>query len=298
MGFAFHQIEKTNERGLMAILTIARKYGSGGREIGQSVATQLNYDYIDRGRILDDMRAEGKQWEERAKYFDENYPDLYERYDWSYRGFVALNQSYFLKYALKDKVVIMGRGGNFLLKGIPFVLRVRIIAPIEKRIEKVMEREGVNSENARWSIEKADREMASAIYLIYGREWDNPAEYEMVFNTGIQTHDEIITAIKNGLLEKEKFNTEEARKILQLKALAAKIKAEITTDPRYSISVLDVDPKEEGLFEKGLVLRGTVHNQNDIKLIEEVAKRLAGDVPIECELQYRWYSRLGPWQFK
>jgi cytidylate kinase len=282
----------------MAILTIARKYGSGGREIGQTIAEKLKYDYIDRRRILDDMRAEGKQWEERAKHFDENYPNLWERYDWSFRGFVALNQSYFLDYALKDNTVIMGRGGNFLLKGIPFVLRVRVIAPIEKRIEKVVEREGVNSENARWLIEKADHEMSGAIYLIYGKDWDNPAEYEMVFNTGIQTPDEIITTIKNGLLEKEKFNTEKARKMLQLRALAAKIKAEITTNPQYSISVLDVDPKEEGMIEKGLVIRGITHNQNDIKKIEETAKKLAGDVPIDCELQYRWFSRLGPWQFK
>jgi len=282
----------------MAILTLARKYGSGGREIGQAIAEQLKYDYIDRRRILDDMRAEGRQWEERAKYFDENYPNLWERYDWSFRGFVALNQSYFLNYALKDNGVIVGRGGNFLFKGIPYVLRVRVVAPTEKRIEKVMDKEGVNSENARWLIEKADHEMAGAIYLIYGREWDNPAEYEMVFDTGIQTPDEIITTIKNGLLEKEKFNTEKARKILQLRALAAKIKAEITTDPRYSISVLDVNPKEEGLIVKGLILRGTIHNQNDIKQIEETAKKLAGDISIECELQYRWFSRLGPWQFK
>jgi cytidylate kinase len=282
----------------MAILTIARKYGSGGREIGQAIAEQLKYDYIDRRRILDDMKAEGKQWEERAKYFDENYPNLWERYDWSFRGFVALNQSYFLDYALKDKVVIMGRGGNFLLKGIPFVLRVRVIAPIERRIEKVMEKEGVNTENARWLIEKADHEMAGAIYLIYGRDWDNPAEYEMVFNTGIQTQDEIITTIKNTLLEKEKSNSEKAREIIQLRALAAKIKAEVTTNPQYNLSVFDVDPKEEGMIEKGLVIRGIIHNQNDIKKIEETAKKLAGDIPIDCELQYRWHSRLGPWQFK
>jgi cytidylate kinase len=282
----------------MAILTIARKYGSGGREIGQAIAEQLNYDYIDRRRILDDMRAEGKQWEDRAKYFDENYPNLWERYDWSFRGFVALNQSYFLRYALKDKVVIMGRGGNFLLKGIPFMLGVRVIAPIDKRIEKVMEKEGVNTENAQWLIEKADHEIARAIYLIYGRDWDNPAEYEMVFNTGIQSTEEIIATIKNALFEKEKLKTEKARIILKLRALALKIKAEISTNPRYSISVLDVDPIEEGMIEKGIVIRGIVHNQDDIKEIEESAKRLAGDIPIECELQYRWYPRLGPWQFK
>jgi cytidylate kinase len=298
MGLTVCEIEETLGRVFMAIVTIARKYGSGGREIGQALAKELNYDYIDRGRILKDMKAEGKQWEEQAKYFDENFPDLWERFDWSFRGFVALNQSFFLRHALKDKAVIMGRGGNFLLKGIPFVLRVRVIAPIEKRIEKVMEREGVNSENARWLIEKADHEMAGAIYLIYGRDWDNPEEYEMVFDTGIQSPDEIMTTIKKGLLEKEKLNTEKARDILQLRALAAQIKAEITTDPRYALSVLDVNPKVEGLLEKGLILRGTTHNQKDIPLIEEAAKKLAGDVPIECELQYRWYSRVGPWHFK
>jgi len=282
----------------MAILTIARKYGSGGREIGQALAKELDYEYVDRKKILDDMKEAGKQWEDRAKYFDENNPTVWERYDWSYRGFVALNQSYFLNYALKDNVVIMGRGGNFLLKGIPSVLRVRIVAPIEKRIEKVMEKEGVNSENARWLIEKADHEMAGAIYLIYGRDWDNPAEYEMVFDTTIQTPGEIITTIENALLEKEKVNTEKARRILKLRALAAKVKAEIITNPRFYISVLDVDPKEEGLVEKGLILRGILYNREDIKQIEDIAKKIAGDVPIECELQYRWFPRFSPGQFK
>jgi hypothetical protein len=83
-----------------------------------------------------------------------------------------------------------------------------------------------------------------------------------------------------------------------LRALAAKIKAEITTNPQYCISVLDVDPKEEGMIEKGLIIRGIIHNQNDIKKVEETAKKLAGDIPVECGLQYRWYPRLGPWQFK
>ena len=282
----------------MAILTVARKYGSGGREIGQAIAEQLNYDYINRKRILEDMKAEGKQWEERAKHFDENYPGIWERYDWSFRGFVALNQTYFLNYALKDKAVIMGRGGNFLLRGVPHALRVRVIAPLEKRIEKVMEREGVNSENARWLIEKADRDMAGAIHLIYGKDWNNPAEYDRVFDTGVQSAEEILSAIKNGLLEKEKQNTEKGRNILRLRAIAAKVKAGITTNPRFSISVLDVDPKEEGMIEQGLVLRGVVHDQQDIKEIEAIAKKLAGDLSIECSLHYRWYPRLGQVQFK
>jgi len=282
----------------MAILTIARKYGSNGREVGREIAQQLSYEYVDRGRILEDMRTEGKQWEEKAKYFDENYPDLWERYDWSFRGFVALNQYYFLNHALTDNVVIMGRGGNFLLKDVPYALRIRIIAPIEKRIGRVMERGEVNSENARWLIDKADHEMSRAIYLIYGKDWDHPSEYDRVFDTAVQSAEEIIAWIKDALIEREKYNTEKARKILELRVLAAKIKAEITINPRFCISVLEVSPKEEGLVEQGLTLHGIIHNQKDIKDVEEIAKKLAGNIPIECHLQYRWHSRFGPWQFR
>ena len=83
----------------MAVLTISRQYGSGGKEIGKAVAHLLGYEYIDRGRILDDMRKDGTKWEESAKHYDENHPDVWERHEWSFRGFVALNQYHILNHA-------------------------------------------------------------------------------------------------------------------------------------------------------------------------------------------------------
>jgi cytidylate kinase len=275
----------------MGVLTISRQYGSGGKEIGKAVAHLLGYEYIDRGRILDDMRKAGTKWEERAKYYDENHPDVWERHEWSFRGFVALNQYHILAYAIQDKTVIMGRGGACLLGGVPFVLKVRTEAPLEKRIEKVMKWEETNAENARWLIEKADKEMAGAIYVIYGKRWDDPRLYEMVFNTGLLDQDEIINAIRNQLIKREQFNTEKARKILQMKVLAAKIKAEIAIDPTLSISTLDVEMKEEGLTQYGLVVRSAVYNREDLDRIKEVARRIAGDVPLEFELHFRWPPR-------
>jgi cytidylate kinase len=283
----------------MAILTIAREYGSGGKEIGRAVAKLMGYRYVDRKQILEEMKKKGRQWEEKAKYYDENHPDIWERYDWSYRGFVALNQSYILNNALEGNVVIMGRGGSFLLKGIAFALRVRTTASLEKKIENVMRwEEEINSENAQYLIEKADSEMAGAVYLIYGSSWDDPTQYDMVFNTSVQTYEQIISIIKDELVRREQFNTEGQRKILNLRALAAKIKAEIATDPTVSISTINVLPKEEALVEYGLLLRGVVHNKDDIKRIEEIATKLAGNVSIECKLQYRWHPRFGAQQFR
>lgn len=282
----------------MAILTISRQYGSGGRDIGRSIAKIMNYEYIDRQRIIDDMRSEGQLWESKAEYFDENYPDLWERSDWAYRGFVALNQSHFLQHAVKGNAVIMGRGGNFLLKQFPFVLRIRTIAPIEKRIERIMEREDINSENARYLIEKADSEIAKAVYLIYGRNWDDPQEYEMVFDTSKQRQDEILSILKDTLLEKDKLNTAETRQALELRAHAEKIKAAILSDPSFTISSFDVDPKEEGLAKYGFLVRGLVHRHDEVGKIEETVRKLAGNLPVDFQVSCRTFPRFGRLRFK
>jgi cytidylate kinase len=281
----------------MAILTISREFGSGGRDIGRAVADATGYDYVDRKRILDDMKREGEIWEDKAKQFDENYPDLWERSDWAFKGFVALNQSHFLQYAMKGNVVIIGRGGNFLLKQFPFVLKVRVKAPLEKRIDCVMTREGINSENAQYLIEKADSEMSKAVYLIYGKDWDDTDEYDMVFDTSKQEQDEIVSILKGALLEKDKHNTPEARQALELRALAEKIKAAILTDPRFLISSFDVDPREEGKAQYGFLVQGLVHKHEDVGQIEGIVRKMAGDMPVEFRVSCRAFPRFGRLHF-
>lgn len=277
----------------MAILTLSREYGSGGRNIGRTVAAEIGYDYVDRGRILEDMAREGEKWEEKAKKFDENYPDVWERNDWTFRGFVVLNQSHFLQYAEKGNVVIMGRGGSFLLGAFPMVLKVRIKAPFEKRVERIMGREGINDENARYLVKKVDEEMTKAVYLIYGKNIDDQDEYDLVFDTNEKSREDIVDAIKKALAEKDAFDTAPAREALRLRSLAERIKAAITINPDFHLSMLDVDPAEEGMAKYGFVVRGIVHERDDIEAIKKLSQKMAGDLPVETRLQYRMVSRFG-----
>jgi cytidylate kinase len=293
LGITFFEIG-----GPVAILTISRRYGSGGRDIGRAVADLLHYDYVDRRRILADIGKAGQTWGDFAKQYDEKQPSVYERYKWSFRGFVALNQAQILEYALYDNVVIMGRGGNFLLRGIPFAFRIHIKASMEDRIERLTKREGLDEENARWLIGKVDKEMGGAVYLIYGSAWDDPKYYDMVFDTSTQKSDEIIATVKDEVLKRASADTEKARQVLQLRALAAKVRARIAIEPTFPISALDVRPKEEGLIKYGIMVRGVVYNKSAIGAIEETAKKICGDVPVEFELQYRWHPRLGEWHFR
>jgi cytidylate kinase len=282
----------------MAILTISRRYGGGGRDIGHAVADLFHYEYVDRKRILEDIGKAGQTWGDFAKQYDEKQPSVYERYKWSFRGFVALNQAQILDYALKDNMVIMGRGGNFLLRGIPFAFRIHIKASMDDRIDRLLKREGIDSENARWLVEKVDKEMAGAVYLIYGSAWDDPKQYDRVFDTSMQSAEEIVTAIKDELLKRASSKTEKAWQVLQLRALAAKVRAGIAVEPTFPISALDVRPKEEGLMQYGIIVRGVVYNKSAMGPIQEAAKKICGEVPVEFELQYRWHPRLGEWHFR
>ncbi len=270
----------------MAIITISREFGSIGKEIGQLLAESLGYEYIDRSKIIRDMKAINKQWGKLGEEYDEHSPNVWERYDWSFQGFVALTQSIILNYGLKDKVVLMGRGGNFLFKDVPHALRIRIAMPQEARIVKIMREEDFTRTTACWLIKKADKEMAKAVYLVYGGHWDDPAEYDMTFDLGAKTEKEIIKMIKKALPKKEKFNTEKARKALRIQAIAAKVKAGIATNKNFLIPTLEVKAAGESI-----VLRAIVHNPNEEEKIEKVAKKLAGDIPIEFDLHYRGILR-------
>ena len=266
----------------MAIITISREFGSGGTEIGQSLAVILGYEYVDRSKIMEDMKAIGEEWGKLGEDYDEHAPNVWERYDWSFRGFVTLTQSIMLNYGLKDRVVLMGRGGNFLFKDVPYALRVRITMPKEARIERIKRIEDINQNTASLLIEKADKGMSHSVYMIYEKGWDDPAEYDMRFDLGVKNEQEVIGIIKEELVKREKFNTEESQKALRMHAIAARIKAGIATNRDFLVPIFDVQAAGDTI-----VLHGIIHNPKERELIEKEAKKLAGDIPIEFDLYYR-----------
>jgi len=266
----------------MAVLTISRELGSGGREIASGVAEALGYELVDKETLLADIRSHGPRWEQWSKDLDEHAPSVWEKYDWSFRGFVALMQSLLFQYALQDRAVLLGRGANFLLKEIPYALRVRITAPLESRIRRIMSRELVNENTARWLVEKSDRERHGFIHTIYGKDWNDPLEYDLLIDSSSTPLADIVGRLVELLRARDPLCDEECRNRLKMRAEAARVKAGLLTDPRLFIPTLDVE------FDgRDFVLRGVIHNPREHKLIERAARKLAGELPLRCELHYR-----------
>src|SRR5512139_1754257 len=166
----------------MAIITISRQMGSGGIPIAQKVAEKLGYTLVDGDAIMEVADQYGLT-RESLELADEKPPHFSEKLDIKHEIALHLIELIILEYALKGNIIIYGRGGQDLLKGINSVLRVRVIAPFEERVERWAEREWLDTERARKLVRKSAQQRARFISYYFDRDWDDPLGYDLVINT-------------------------------------------------------------------------------------------------------------------
>jgi CMP/dCMP kinase len=206
----------------MAIITISRHYGSGGDEIAAQVCELLGYQHFDKRMIAQASAEAGLSEQEIVDYSEENH---------KVRGFldrlfgrqavvaqtrvwhedstgvrsaedIKLSEETALTLVQKavrsaykqGNVVIIGRGGQAILKDGPDVLHVRIEAPLEYRIQRVKEQRRAAHKLFHADIELRreaqdliiERDAASADYLkrFYHVDWADPLLYHLLINTG------------------------------------------------------------------------------------------------------------------
>ena len=166
----------------MAIITISREMGSGGIPIAHKVAEQLGYKLIDGEAIMEAAKSYGLS-PEAVEQADEKPPHFVDTLDSKQFLDLHLIELIILEAALKGNVVIYGRGGQDLLKDISSVLRTRIIAPFEDRVERWAEREWLDPDRARYLVRKSDQQRAGFIKYYFDRNWEDSVHYDLIINT-------------------------------------------------------------------------------------------------------------------
>ena len=114
----------------MAIIVMSHEMGAGGPEIGQLLGQRLGYRYVDQELISDAAHRYGLL-EEKLSHLDESKPSLFERFDAETRRYITVIQTALYEFAERDNVILLSRGGQWLLRGIPHALRVRVMAPFD-----------------------------------------------------------------------------------------------------------------------------------------------------------------------
>jgi cytidylate kinase len=195
-----------------------------GDELAERLSQELGYRYFDKLLMTEIAVASGLSEAEVIDYNEDNYKiknffeQLFNRKTplgkitvkekdetgrtvittktFDEENSLAFTQAVIKKLVDWDNVVIVGRGGQILLRNVPHTLHLRVIAPLEFRIENIMKKKGFSREDALKYISEKDRAAQEYLYRFYNVDWDDPELYHMVINMGMWNLDKIVKVIK------------------------------------------------------------------------------------------------------
>ncbi|MBI2847276.1 MAG: cytidylate kinase-like family protein [Chloroflexi bacterium] len=120
--------------------------------------------------------------------------------------FLEVTMSIIKELARTGNVVIIGRGSQLILQHIPSVLHIFLVAPVENRIQLLMQRHNIDREKAHKLMIEIERDRRAYIRKFFHIDRDEPSLYHMTLNVEKMSFTMAAQIIAEGAksLEKEK----------------------------------------------------------------------------------------------
>lgn len=166
----------------MPIITISRGTLSGGRAVAECLAGMLGYRCVGRDIVQDAARVIGASPEQVRKMMEVPPGRWGRQVEHRERYLLAMRAALGEQVARGD-LVYHGLAGQFLLRGLPGVVRVRLIAPLELRVRALIAAHHATTQRAAERfIRNVDRDRRRWVRVMYGAEVDDPALYDITIN--------------------------------------------------------------------------------------------------------------------
>ena len=273
----------------MSVITVSRQLGSRGVEIAQEVASRFNYQYVDKEKIGIALADCGLPKIEIEK-LDEKKPSFWDSWTMDRNKFFHHIKMIIYGFAQKNDVVIVGRGAQVLLKDLPGVLHVRVFAPFDLRIRRIMERQGVNEKQAFRLLRRSDEDSAGFIQTFFKVDWEDPSLYDLAINTQNISVDTavmvILEAIQSPEIKEGENKTE--RRLADL-ILYQKVESTLMGLLGMGFTYINIYV-EEGV----ITLDGTVASGTDIANCERAVAGIEGVQRVNNHLSVTRLNRSGP----
>jgi cytidylate kinase len=198
----------------MPVITISKQHGAGGKDIALALARELGCEVVDKSLIIK-VAQQARVGTDRVENFDQEHYSSIDKYlsgiflanpalfgpgsfdfpatssaglmadqeFFNAQKYLTLTQALIKELYQKGNVVLVGRGGQLLLADKNDCLHLRLCAPLEYRIRRVMEKAGVGEKEAGEKIHSRDKSRASYIKDHYQRDWNDPGLYHLTINT-------------------------------------------------------------------------------------------------------------------
>jgi cytidylate kinase len=262
----------------MAIVTISRGSYSRGKEVAEKLAQALGYPCLSRDILLEASERYNIP-EIKLIRAIHDAPSILQRFTYNKEQYVAYIRAALLRHVQKDNVVYHGLAGHFMLKDLPHVLKVRIVADLEDRVKEEMKRENISAEEARRILVKDDDERRKWSLKLFGIDTWDPSLYDLVIHVKCLSVDDAVELIKCALKGPCFQTTPEGQKLADELSLAARVEAVLVQE----IPGVKVEAKDGELF---LYVKPAVCQDEDLMArVKRLASNVAGfDTKVNCRM--------------
>lgn len=264
----------------MAIITISRGTFSGGHALADCVSNKLGYRCLARAALHEVDDRYGIAEEKLTEAMNET-PGFLERLSSERSRYLACLRAVLVREVRDDNIVYHGLAGHFLLKDVPNVLRVRVIANMEQRIKGAMERSQLaNREEAIQVIKALDDKRIKWTKFLYHVDWHDPSLYDLVINLDNINLDTACGIIYSTINQEQFKRSLDWQKIMDDLVLSTEVKAILATSKGVADTGIEIESN------KGTVtITGTVRTLEDADRIREIVRMVPGVKNIDSKMK-------------
>jgi len=197
-------------------VTISRQAGCGALAVAEKLARHLqehspkhaaSWKVFDRNlmeKVLEDhdlpKRLAQFLPEDRVSYLEDIMADLLQTYPTS-QTVIRQTTETILKLASVGNVILIGRGGNVITARLPNMFHVRLVAPLEERIEHSHKSYGMTKTEARKFCLREDLGRERYLKTYFHADINDPLLYHLIINTGLVGYDDAARIIGDAVLK-------------------------------------------------------------------------------------------------
>lgn len=193
---------------MLPVITISRQFGSGGHEVGEKLARQLDVPFYDKALIAMAAKQSGLS-EEVFANADEKatssllYSMVMGSYSFGARvpgiNEMPINDKLFIiqsdiikKAAADGPCVIIGRCADYILREHENCLNVFVHASKEERVRRSIAKKDCEERKAADFVTKKDKQRANYYNFYSNKRWDDLQNYDITLDTSRFTVDEAV----------------------------------------------------------------------------------------------------------
>jgi cytidylate kinase len=272
------------EEDVVAVIAMTREMGSLGKDVAAGLAERLGLEVVHHELVEHDVAGRLGMQESAVHHFLEGSASMLERWQIDAQRLSRYTAEEILELAARGNAVIRGWGAVSLLRPVPHVLCVRVYAPMEIRVKRLMQRLGIaDADLARREIERNDASHASTMQRFFAANWEDPALYDIVLNTERVPIESCIEQVRLLAGSPAFRESDESRAVLADKLLEARIRLALA-DRRGEAR--GADEIEVAAKSGSVVLSGAVDERDEIDQVAELVRSVAGVLSVENNLRH------------